>query len=291
MNESRFVYPEAYRPCLVCGGGETSLWAEAGVFRIVRCVGCGFVWVNPYFSPDQLKALYQGYIQERLGDGSFKQRDRQYLLDRDFVLQFIGRGRMLDIGCSGGFFLNAFGEAFERYGIDVDAESVRYAAAHYPFGGNIRQAQLHEAAFPDAFFDLIVIRGVIQYIHDLDVSIGNASRMLKPGGLLYVCATPNIEAFAANLYREKWSLLNPAEHLFQFSPATLSRFLAGHGYTRVAMDFPYWDSPYCDVDRDHARVLEAVRLAEQGRRVDLPPSPPFWGNMMNIVFRKTGNAD
>ena len=278
--------PERTRDCLVCGNGNHELWTEAGDFRVVRCPECGFVWVNPYFSPEQLVELYQGYIEERLEDNSFVERNQQYLIDRDFVQQFIRRGTMLDVGCSGGFFLGTFDEAFDKYGVELDEVSVAHARERFPFGGNIRQGSMGTADFPDAFFDLVVIRGVIQYIHDLDSAIDNVVRMLKPGGLFYVCATPNIDAFAARLYRDKWSLLNPLEHLFQFSPDTLTRFLGARGFELVAADFPYLQTPYCQAESDHRRVLEATRLVEAGERHKLTKSPAFWGNMMNLVFRK-----
>lgn len=282
-----FPCPEQFRDCLVCGSSRHELWAEKDGFTVVRCTECGFAWVNPHFSPAQLTALYQGYIEERLEDDSFAERDLQYLIDRDFIQQFIHQGRMLDVGCSGGFFLNTFDARFEKYGVELDAVSVAHAKERFAFGNNIQQGSLGSAAFPDAFFDLIVIRGVIQYIQDLDVAAGNLCRMLKPGGYLYVCATPNIDAFAADLFRGQWSLLNPLEHLFQFSPTTLTRFFSDRGFELTASVFPYLQTPYCHVDSDYCRVREAVRLVQEGRSCDLPPSPPFWGNMMNMVYRKT----
>lgn len=276
--------PERYRGCLVCGGERHELWTEADGFRVVFCPDCGFVWVNPHFSPEQITELYQGYIEERLEDNSFVERNRQYLIDRDFIQQFIRQGTMLDVGCSGGFFLNTFAPAFEKYGVELDEVSVAHARKTCSFGANIRQGSMGTADFPDAFFDLVVIRGVIQYIDDLDTAIDNVVRMLKPGGYLYVCATPNIDAFAARLFRDKWSLLNPLEHLFQFSPETLKRFLGSRGFELVASDFPYLQTPYCDSDNDHRRVLEAMRLVDAGERHKLGKSPAFWGNMMNLVF-------
>ena len=48
---------------------------------------------------------------------------------------------------------------------------------------------------------------------------------MKPGGLLFITATPAGDAFAFDVYREKWHLFNPLEHLHFFSLKHLTKIL------------------------------------------------------------------
>ena len=41
-----------------------------------------------------------------------KQREKQYKLDRDLITKFVSKGKILDVGCNGGFFLSYFEKNF-----------------------------------------------------------------------------------------------------------------------------------------------------------------------------------
>src|SRR2546426_10995694 len=44
--------------CRVCGGRAARLQFEKGGKRFVRCAECGFMWLEPLPSPDELEAHY-----------------------------------------------------------------------------------------------------------------------------------------------------------------------------------------------------------------------------------------
>ena len=56
-------------------------------------------------------------------------RDRfiQYDLDKNFLEQFINKGKVLDVGCGGGIFLSRLNKKFDKYGIDLDESSIKFA--------------------------------------------------------------------------------------------------------------------------------------------------------------------
>ena len=63
--------------------------------------------VNPHFSEDGLKHLYENYFIDRQTEETLRaQREIVYTIDRDWLLNFIDGGSILDVGCSGGFFLS-----------------------------------------------------------------------------------------------------------------------------------------------------------------------------------------
>ena len=106
-------YLTVHRECIVCSERRTEVWASWGPFQAVRCVGCSLVWINPQPNGEGLRRYYSDYIGLRAKDKKKSlQRQQQYELDRDFVQIHISRGKVLDVGCSGGFFLSVLGNYF-----------------------------------------------------------------------------------------------------------------------------------------------------------------------------------
>jgi SAM-dependent methyltransferase len=155
-------YLTEYRNCIICGSNEYDTWATFGSYRAVKCKKCCLIWINPHLSKEGLERYYQDYIGMRMkSEIKTKQREIQYEIDKNFIESWISCGRVLDVGCSGGFFLNVLNDSFEKYGIDIDREAVEYARRNFPFGENIKCCSLEEVEFPEGYFDLVVMRGVM----------------------------------------------------------------------------------------------------------------------------------
>ena len=282
-------YLSVHNNCIICSGKKHHLWAKFGSYKAVCCDNCGFIWIDPSLNRAGLEKYYQDYIGMRFKDAQkTRQRKAQYEIDRDFIQDFIRKGKVLDVGCSGGFFLDALNDKFEKRGLELDAESVNFARKNYAFGKNIDNISLERAPYPDGSFDLVVMRGVIEHLPDPVSALKKVSRLLKKGGYFFVAATPNAESFCAGLYREKWNQFHPIRHIFYFSAKTLSRLCLKEGLKLAAKDFPYLETPYADVEKDHQEVLQAIQMKQNNQEALMKRSRAFWGNMMNLVYQKAG---
>lgn len=285
--EAYKAYLQHYQDCIICGGKENKLWASYGSYKAVQCDKCGFVWINPNLTEEGLGKYYQDYIGMRFKDeAKTKQRQIQYQIDKNFLETYISSGKVLDVGCSGGFFLNTLSDKFEKYGIELDAEAVKYAKSNYAFGKNIHDINLEEAPFSNGYFDLIIMRGVIEHLPDPKGALKKVSELLKERGYFFIAATPNVDSFCANLYREKWNQFHPIRHLFYFSPATFSKMCISANLKLIAKDFPYLETPYADVEKDHLEVLSAIQLKNNNQFDKVQRSRAFWGNMMSLIYKK-----
>lgn len=273
--------------CIVCANKSRHLWAKFGSYKAVQCDECGFVWICPFLNNDGLNKYYQDYIGMRFNDEiKTKQRQVQYQIDRDFIQTHVSSGKVLDVGGSGGFFLNVLSNNFEKHGIELDAEAVKYTKSNYSFGDNYHRIDLQDAPYADCFFDLIIMRGVLEHLPDPLSALKKVARLLKKEGYFYIAATPNVNSFSANLYREKWNQFHPIRHIFYFDPRTLAKLCAFVGLKIIAKDFPYLETPYANVAQDHYKVLKAVEFKNNNQFSGVGRSPAFWGNMMNLIFRK-----
>lgn len=275
------------KDCAVCGGKSDRLWARCGSFKAVQCSLCGFIWINPSLSQEGLEKYYADYIGMRFKDEEkTKQRKIQYGIDKDFIEAFITKGKVLDVGCSGGFFLDVLGPDFKKHGIEVDPAAVEYARRSYPFGRDIKHCRLENAPFPSESFDLIIMRGVIEHLPDLHSALSKAESLLKPGGYYYIAATPNAGSFCAGIYREKWNLFHPIRHLSYFDLNTTRKMMLKYGLKFLDKEFPYLETPYADLLKDHLEMLDAFLARKKGSFRKIGRSRAFWGNIMNLIFRK-----
>lgn len=280
-------YMDAYRECIICKSKDNRLWAKYGSYRAVKCDKCNFIWINPSLNERGLNKYYQDYIGMRFKDEvKTKQRKLQYQIDRDFIQVYISAGKVLDVGCSGGFFLNVLSNDFRKYGVELDSKAVEYAKKNYSFGKNIFNCNLEDTKFSKGFFDLIIMRGVIEHLFNPLAALKKVSKLLRKGGLFFICATPNADSFCAELYRQKWNQFHPIRHMFYFSVTSLSRLCSQFNLSLIAKDFPYLETPYANIRDDHYEVLKAHKLKAEGHFDKINRSPAFWGNMMSLIFRK-----
>jgi len=106
------------------------------------------------------------------------------------------RGRLLEIGCGTGVMVpDLLAMGFEVCGIDVSSEMVRRADQHmagHPLASRCRLnvGDVERLEFPDAFFDVVLAMGVLEYLPSYHKALQEIARVLKPSGHV-VLAVPN----------------------------------------------------------------------------------------------------
>ena len=99
-------------------------------------------------------------------------------------------GRLVDIGTGTGRMIELFGpRASQSIGIDRSSEMLRLARVKLEAAGiqpSLRQGDMYALPLADQSADTIVIHQVLHYAHSPAVAIGEAARVLAPGGTLLV---------------------------------------------------------------------------------------------------------
>ena len=269
---------------------HSMLWAEKGSYKTYQCTRCGFVYTFPVPSQEELQKIYgEEYFEDydparEVHDESYKKRLIQYKLDVKYILQFITSGKVLDFGCGSGKYLEAMPKSFEKFGFEFNPKAVEYAEKTNI--GKFYSGDPHKIPIKDKSMDLVTMRGVIEHLPDPVGAAGLLASKLKSGGYLVVTATPNIDSPCAALYRDKWNLFYPPEHLNYFSARTLSLLGAKFGLYCLNVSYPYIETPYADVKRDSQYWLEDATSYFEGKGIIHDSSPPFMGNMLSGAFRK-----
>ena len=269
-----------YVRCNLCGGNLTRLWGQKDGLNIVKCLRCGLIYVNPRLNSEQLK---QYYNMEYFAEGGYaedEQRRQMYQIEISDMLKIIGQqGRFLDVGCAYGRFLSYLPDTFEKYGVEFSSEAAAYGREKYGF--NIRTGQLHDIPFDKSFFDIIQFRGVFEHLQDPQRDLEVCNHILKDGGWLILSTIPNIGSPCGYLYRERFKLVFPREHIYYFSYRTLTRYCEKNGFHIEHVFYPYLGTPYENLWKDSFAVISNFFLNRE--------SPPFFRGVITIYARKMSN--
>jgi len=269
--------------CIVCNSSNNLTWSKTKIFPSKICKNCGLIFMSEQLVEKGLNEYYSDYIGRRRINNKLKmkQRSEQYILDRDLITKFVSKGRILDVGCNGGFFLSYFGNNFKKYGTEIDKNSVLYAKQQYPaFSKNIYFTSILNSNFKDNFFNLVIMRGVIEHLSNPKSHLKKISDLLKKDGYLYICATPNGNSPSFKIYRERWNLFHPVQHLWHFSPINLEYLCSKFSLKLVYKDFHYIGTPYEDFKNDIIKITNEIK----NKTSEI--SPPFFENMMSLIFQK-----
>lgn len=231
------------------------LFGVPGKWGLMRCPRCQLVWLNPQPTPDDAGKLYANYFTHQTPDydpnrqgglrkavkASILQSSYGYKIDgskkvmgsvlscigplREIVgsivrgLEFSENGRLLDVGCGNGRFLDQMRQlGWEVAGIEPDGEAV--SIAREKFGLDVFQGSLEDAMFADEHFDAITINHVIEHVRDPIVLLKECRRVLKPGGKL-VAVTPNMKSLGHRAFGEYWRGLEIPRHRYLFTTQAL----------------------------------------------------------------------
>jgi len=130
-----------------------------------------------------------------------------------FAARLSRRRRVLDLACGAGYGTAELARnATHVTGVDIAADAVEHAAAHYS-APNVEflQGTCTAVALPDQSFDLITAFECIEHLDDWQLLLTEAKRLLAPGGQ-FVVSTPNKSYYAES---RRMSGANPF-HLHEF---------------------------------------------------------------------------
>ncbi|MBT1075039.1 class I SAM-dependent methyltransferase [Geobacter grbiciae] len=249
--------------CLYCGSATLlSIIHLANGKNAVTCGKCGLTRTIPVPSAEysEVAEYFENYL---LKEKLFRAFSRKLL---DFVLSVVQNGRLLEVGCSVGFFL----EEAKRAGFSVNGVELNEKAATLSKGKDfdVRNCMLREAGFPSHEFDVVVMSHVLEHIQDLREFLADIKVLLRPGGKVIV-SQPTPDGIVPKMQKKKWYGWVPNEHVWHFTPKTLSLVFAENGFDvvkveRNSMYYSLWpSSPRAVLVALVARTAAVLGLGDQ----------------------------
>lgn len=233
----------APRNCVACGATPRTDFTLKNGEALLRCATCGLAWWNwpafdpaafydkDYFQSDATDKGYNDYAAlergiRRTAVGRLRRIDAMRRRIGDARARAQERGRLLDLGCGTGLFLDeARSAGWSVAGYEVSEYGVSQAKAR---GLAVEALPVEGLSLPEASFDCVTMWDVIEHVRDPVASISIAARGLRSGGILAV-STGDITSLCSRWSGVKWHLFNLPEHLFFFSPDSLRRIVEKAG--------------------------------------------------------------
>ena len=211
--------------------GHDRLLGIPGVFSWYECSQCGLLFLSPQPDEEEIQQYYPDeYIpfQTAIQDERswLRRTDRRYgLYKRCRAIQRLTSkpGRILDVGCATGIFLDGMQQrGWEANGVEPSSFAAEYARRR--FGLEVHLGYLEDARFPDGYFDVITFWDVIEHVPSPMLMLAEVERILKPGGWL-VLSLPNPGAWDRRWFNEYWAGWDIPRHFHLFSIQVLQRYL------------------------------------------------------------------
>ena len=223
--------------CNLCGSPERDLFFreqyQEKIIRAVKCQRCGLIYIHPQppdFIPD-FDEVDPGGEEElaRSKRVSYYRRWLTRLKDEKKT------GRLLDIGCGTGVFLEAVREhpGYNPEGLEPTGQFVTICQGKRL---SVSPGTIESAIYSDDLFDIITMWDVLEHLPNPLGTLLEVTRILKPGGIILI-KVPNIRSL--NLKCARWFLVlrgrkviireHPLRHLFFYSTRTLGKMVSTAG--------------------------------------------------------------
>ncbi|HTY54601.1 MAG TPA: class I SAM-dependent methyltransferase [Candidatus Binataceae bacterium] len=225
--------------CKLCGG-DVSDFSERNGFAIVKCRRCGFMFA-PLPAGFDLNAVYRDDAYWSGGtncgyqnyDDEWKASERFYRARLARLKKLSKPGRLLEVGCAAGFFLEAARrDRWDVAGTEI-SDSMRQRCAERAQCPVF--ASIDEVAASGQRFDCVAMFEVIEHVTDPLALLRQVRELIVPGGLLAL-STPNFEGPEAARNPGDYHWFAPPVHISYFGPATLSSCVREAGFAVLAME-------------------------------------------------------
>jgi SAM-dependent methyltransferase len=253
---------------------------------ILRCAACGLGRTEaPAFEPERYYT--DDYFTGQRADGYADYRGAEAVLRQEFArtVAFIRArrdgGRLLEVGCAYGFFLQEARPCFDVTGIELAAD----AAAHARGAGLNVLTGIADAPTLERLgrFDAIAMLDVIEHLPDPLDMLRLLGRHLAPGGVV-VITTGDFGSLVARLSGRYWRLMTPPQHLWFFTPGSLSGMAQSAGLHCESIDHPWKIVPLPLVLFQLRRMVGLPQRARPGAGGIGLPLNLF--DAMRVVLRK-----
>ncbi len=232
-----------YESCEMCGNEFTSHYRTVighysdDYFNIEKCNNCGLLFVNP-----RLNIAFRNfcYKKERHLVDYFLRREKQSRSQAELVLRILSsmdcrNGRLLEVGCGIGIFLNIASErGFHVTGVESNEHTSAYASKRH----NVICSDFYSIQLPESFFDIIVIEQTLEHLAEPLKALLKARKLLKTRGFLYI-GIPSVDwlsiiiADMTSKIKRLHSFWSPEDHLYYFNSLTVKKYLKRAGFEDV----------------------------------------------------------
>jgi len=248
--------------CPVCKSRRLRLERELNNCRLLKCLGCDFV-----FAPAAKDFLHEINVGYKYNDEFSFIKDLwfDYLIKKQIGRVVNVRGKVLDIGCGDGRLLRRFVDmGWDCWGVDISENAACYAKK---YGYRFMNGDFESMEIEADSFDLVVSTSTLEHVYDPSSFIAKVLTVLKSGGYAFLAGIPNYASIAVRTGTSKFYHNMPPAHVNYFTPRTLYNLVRRKCAGRVLdfLDIKTYGFPEAFYISDRLKNLKN-RLLEKKKR-------------------------
>src|SRR3990172_554887 len=262
-------------------------------FNVLYCNMCNVGFTMPFPSSTELSSLYSSGSYRADSGKRFVGVVETVItfsrsLRRQRIEKCIEKGRILDIGCGRGVFL----DEMRKHGWKVagtEYNEVTAKSINKIYDINVVTGNPGDWGFSPGSFDVVTMNHVLEHMSAPEKAINECSRVLREGGLLVV-AVPNITSLQSIIGKHLWFHLDIPYHIYHFSEMGLSSLIEKHGFQLLKIrrfDLEYnlfgWLQTLLNVTGIRRNLLYDLLKNIKTRNI-LISSVPKWHLLATIVL-------
>ena len=247
-----------YTNCPVCKSEKiTVLFAAEDYtvshekFSVYQCLNCTHLFTQNIPAQNEIGKYYasENYISHSNTQTGIVNRLYHLVRKKTLTakLQLIQKetaketGKILDIGCGTGAFLNTMKlNGWETTGLEPDETARKKAQELY----NVTPLPSPEIFnLPYNTYDAITLWHVLEHVHQLHEYVEQLKNLITDNGRIFI-AVPNYTSHDAQHYGNAWAAYDVPRHLYHFSPASMKNLVEQHGLTIKKLKPMWFDSFY-----------------------------------------------
>jgi SAM-dependent methyltransferase len=276
-----------YLPCPACAEptDHRHLFSK-NECDILQCTACGLARAeasnfnpNRYYTSDYFSGVHpDGYADYRSAEPTLR---REFAHSVKFIRKYRPAGRLLEIGCAYGFFLEEARLYYDVAGVEIAEDAAAFCRQRglHVLSGVTNENNLSRLG-P---MDVIVLLDVIEHLPNPQETLTLCRRHLNPGGIIAI-TTGDFASLYARLSGPHWRLMTPPQHLWYFTPESIRQLSRSLGLKLEAYDHPWKLVPLSLIKFQMRRMLGLGRTGA-GRESHI--SIPFhMFDAMRCVLRK-----
>lgn len=224
--------------CIICNLDNKKVWLEKNGYSLLRCVNCGLVYIDQSDLNEDISQINKDIYSDCEYNINYELK-KEYFFKKsgkelDLIEKYILPGKVLDIGCSFGYFLKvAETRGWIVRGVELSEVTSKIAKDRY--GLDVDSGRFEELRFKGEKFNLVTMWDSLEHFKKPVEVLGKVYSLLDKDGLL-VLQLPNVESTMAKLAGKDWNWLLLPNHLYHFSPATIKLLLKKTGFEVIKLE-------------------------------------------------------
>ncbi len=245
--------------CMICNQNGAVARFSFNRYRVYACVNCGFRWLSPQPTDEELSKIYSE--QYFLGEGDAEITNAVNRLKRTTAKLYLqqletevlsSKGlSLLEIGCGmGDFLLEAQLKGFKVSGLEITEHLAQLA--NQRLGTTcVEKGYIETSTYTQDSFDVISFFDVIEHVHDPLGFMKKVNWLLKKNGKIFI-VTPSLDNWSARLLGKHW-MEYKVEHLSYFNKIAMKILLEKTGFQNIRFCSNYKILSFDYISRHFAR--------------------------------------